>query len=145
MCYPAPNDDAHNHALKALNVGAVWRNFRTAGALGLVVSGAIRSDEESKLYREQLADLSLLMCRLSIGEEELRARLEMRSAGYGPPVPDRARWRTVQPESVRRAIDDIALLERATFADLVVETDGLSPIQVALRVRERADGWLTPH
>src|SRR6516165_4274867 len=74
MCYPAPRDDPHNHTLKALNVGAVWRN--------------------------------------------------------------------VQPESVEEAIGELALLERTTFADLVVRTKGLSPVDVALRVREQAGGWL---
>jgi hypothetical protein len=144
MCYPAPSDDTHNHSLKALNVGAVWRNFRAADALSLIVSGAIRSDDELQLYREQLTDVSLLVCRLSIGEEELRARLGMRSAGYGPPVPGRTKWRTAHPESVREAIHELPLLEKTTFADLIVETDGLSPIDVALRVREQAGGWLTP-
>ena len=67
MCYPAPNDDPHNHTLKALNVAAVWRNFRAADAQCLIVSGAIRSEEDSLLYREQLADVSLLVCRLSVG------------------------------------------------------------------------------
>ena len=142
MCYPAPSDDPHNHALKALNVGAVWRNFRAVDALCLIVSGAIRSHEELRLYREQLTDLSLLVCRLSVGEEELRARLEMRSTGYGPPVPGRTKWRTVKPEFVREAIGEAALLERTTFADLVVETNGLSPVDVASRVREQAGGWL---
>jgi hypothetical protein len=90
----------------------------------------------------KLTDLSLLVCRLSVGEGELRARLEMRSTGYGPPEPGRTKWRTVQPESVREAIDELALLERTTFADLVVRTNGLSPVDVALRVREQAGGWL---
>ena len=144
MCYPAPRDDMHNHTLKALNVGAVWRNFRAAGARYLIVSGAIKNDQESQLYREQLTDVSLLVCRLRVGEEELRARLEMRSAGYGPPVPGRSKWRGMRPESVRETIDELALLERTTFPDLVVETDGLSPMDVASRVREQAGGWLTP-
>jgi hypothetical protein len=144
MCYPAPSDDPHNHTLKALNVGAVWHNFRAADARCLIVSGAIKSDEELQLYREQLADVSLLVCRFSIGEEELRARLEMRSAGYGPPVPGRTTWRTIQPESVREAIGQLARLERTTFADLVVDTNGLSPVDVVIRVREQAGGWLTP-
>jgi hypothetical protein len=144
MCYPAPSDDPHNHTLKALNVGVVWHNFRAADARCLIVSGAIKSDEELQLYREQLADVSLLVCRLSIGEEELRARLEMRSAGYGPPVPGRTTWRTIQPESVREAIGQLARLERTTFADLVVDTNGLSPVDVVIRVREQAGGWLTP-
>jgi hypothetical protein len=122
----------------------VWRNFRAVGALCLIVSGAIRSEKESRLYREQLADLSLLVCRLSVGEDELRARLEMRRSGYGPPVPGRTKWRTVQPESVREAIGELALLERSTFADLVVEANGLSPVDAALRVREQAGRWLAP-
>jgi hypothetical protein len=32
---------------------------------------------------------TVLACRLSIDEGGLQARLEMRSAGYGPPVPGR--------------------------------------------------------
>ena len=90
----------------------------------------------------KLTDLSLLVCRLSVGEDELRARLEIRSMGYGPPLPGRTKWRTVQPESVREAIGELAVIERTTFADLVVRTDGLSPVDVALRVREQAGGWL---
>jgi hypothetical protein len=141
MCYPAPTDDPFNHRLKAVNVAAVWRNFRAADALCLIVSGHLESEEELRLYREQLTDVSLLVCRLRVGEEELRARLEMRSAGYGPPVPGREAWRTVEPESAREAIDELVPLERTTFADLVVESDGLTPIEVASRVRQQAGGW----
>ena len=110
MCYPAPSDDPHNHTLKALNVGAVWRNFRAADAQCLIVSGAIRSDEELRLFREQLTDLSLLVCRLGVGKEELRARLEMRSTGDGPPVPGRTKYRdpTLPPS---RRLNHAAQLE----------------------------------
>ena len=37
FCQPAPDDDPHNHRLKAANLGAMWPTFRAAGARCLVV------------------------------------------------------------------------------------------------------------
>jgi len=141
MCYPAPGDDPYNHRVKAANVAAVWRGFRAAGAECLIVSGGVRSGADLQLYREQLADISLLVCRLRVEEDELRGRLKVRASGFGPPVPGRQAWRTDRSESVGNAIADFVLLETATFAELVVDITRLTPAEAAARVRQLADGW----
>ncbi len=141
MCYPTPGEDPRNHHLKSANVGAVWRNFQSAGALFLVASGVIENQEELRLYREQLVDVSLIVCRLSIDDIGLHTRLATRSAGYGPPVPGQGAWRTVAPGFVRAAMITSALLAETSFADIVVETRHLSPLEVAARVRDQAGGW----
>jgi hypothetical protein len=43
-----------------------------------------------------------------------------------------------KPASVREAIEQRARLENTAFADLVVETNHLTPIEVASRVWEQA-------
>jgi len=41
MCYPAPDDDPHNHRVKSHNLGIITSGYRDAGATRPVVTGAV--------------------------------------------------------------------------------------------------------
>jgi adenylylsulfate kinase-like enzyme/chloramphenicol 3-O-phosphotransferase len=121
---PAPAGGTHR--LRARNLAALAANFRQAGAQCLVLSGFVHTSEEVRLYDQVGAVVTL--CRLRVGPGEL----ERRFLGRG--------WR---PELVREAVAEAEALERGDFADVCVDTDGLTVPETALLVRERTGGW--PH
>lgn len=45
FCRPEPDDDADNHQIKMLNLAAVGSNFRSSGALFLVMTGIVDDHE----------------------------------------------------------------------------------------------------
>ncbi|WP_158882189.1 AAA family ATPase [Amycolatopsis anabasis] len=125
LSFPVPDDDPPNHRVKARNLGAVWPNFRSAGARCLIVSGILESPEAVRIYADSTAGTAWTLCRLRVGHPELRERILRRG------------WLThLADDSVR----DAEALERGDFADLCVDTGGLSAAEVARRVRERT-GW----
>lgn len=126
LCYPAPADDPHNHALKARNLAGVWSTFRAAGARCLVLSGIVDAADQVRAYADAVPGTALTHCRLRVREDGLRERIERRG------------WR------VERADEAVALaesLDHIDAADLRVDTDDRSVAQVASLVRERAGGW----
>jgi adenylylsulfate kinase-like enzyme len=122
----SPTPAGGTHRLRARNLAALAANFRQAGAQCLVLSGFVHTREEVRLYDQVGAELTL--CRLRVGSGEL----ERRFLGRG--------WR---PELVREAVAQAEELERGDFADVCVDTDGLTVPETALLVRERTGGW--PH
>jgi adenylylsulfate kinase-like enzyme len=124
LCHPAPADDPRNNRLRARNLGEVWSGFRAAGAQCLVVSGIVDDAEEVRRHADRLAGTALTVCRLRVGHDELRDRIAYRGSLLH-----------LTEESVRNASE----LDRTDFADLVVETEGLTVADVAARVR--GAGW----
>jgi hypothetical protein len=132
LCYPGSADDPDNHGIKRQNVGVTWPTFRAAGAQCLVLSGLVESRELARSYAELLPETELTLCRLRVGHDELRNRFIQRG------------WRT---DLVEDTIKDAAVLDHSNFADLSVDTHGLSVRAVAALVRKQAGGWpqgLTP-
>ena len=124
LCYPTPDDDARNNRVKARNLGEVWSGFRAAGAQCLVVSGIVDDVEEIRRHADLLADTALTVCRLRVGHDELRNRIAHRG------------WQLdLTEEAVRHATQ----LDHTDFADLVVDTAGLTVAKVAAQVRDA--GW----
>jgi hypothetical protein len=131
LCYPATADDPENHQVKSRNLGAMWPNYREAGARCLVLSGLAPSLDTVRAYAGRLPGTSLTLCRLRAGHEELRERFLGRAqAAEG--------WRA---ELVDEAIRDAEAMDREDFADLCVDTDGLSVADVAGLVRKQAGEW----
>jgi len=124
ICYPAPGDDPGNHRLKARNLGDLWPGLRSAGAQCLVVSGVVDDAEEVRRHARMLPGAALTVCRLRVGDDELRARIARRGALLH-----------LTEASVRNAAE----LDRTAFADLVIDTAGLSVPQVVALVRDA--GW----
>jgi hypothetical protein len=127
MCLPAPPGDPQRFRLKERNVSAVAANFRAAGCGALVVSGDLGLSRA--ISSGTVPGASLTVCRLRASPGELRRRLTARG------VPDLAAG------SLREAVE----LDRSSFADVSVDTDGLTAAEVARLVRERCDGWPPEH
>jgi hypothetical protein len=119
LCYPASDDDPGNHRVKAANLTAAWRGFRTAGAECLVLSGYVWSADEVKLYAEAVPETTLTLCRLRAG----RAALEDRYVRRGSLLQH-------LPETLREADE----LDRSELPAHVVHTDGLSPRHLAQQI-----------
>lgn len=116
MCYPERPDDPARHRLKARNVAALRRNFTSAGATCLIVSGVV--DAARGLEKEVLGD-PLLVGRLRADGDEVVARLRQR------------RGSSALPEA---AAHEAELLDRSTFADWTVDTTGVGVDRVAQQV-----------
>jgi hypothetical protein len=73
----------------------------------------------------KVGDASVTICRLRAAPDELRRRLTARGSPH------------LIADSLRQAEE----LERSSFADECVDTDGLTVGEVTRRVRERCGGW----
>jgi broad-specificity NMP kinase/gluconate kinase len=119
MCYPESPADPGRHRLKAANLGAVVRSFRSAGARALVVSGVL-----DRAHTPRPAGVDLTVCALRSEPGVLRARLVRRG------LPAQAAEEMVR---AGQALED-------DFADMVIETGGLPVAEVVRLVREKT-GW----
>jgi hypothetical protein len=62
MCYPAPAGDPGRQHVKALNVGSLIRNFRSAGARCVIVNGVLGP---AGLASWLLPEARVTVCRLA--------------------------------------------------------------------------------
>ena len=123
MCLPAPPDDPERYRLKERNVSAVAANFGAVGCDALIVSGDLGP---STIFSSRtFGGSSLTICRLRASPAELRRRLTARGAA------------DLVADSLRAAEE----MDRSSFADVCVDTDGLTAAEVARLVRERCGGW----
>ncbi|MFC4117998.1 adenylyl-sulfate kinase [Nonomuraea zeae] len=120
LCMPLPEDRAHR--LRARNLAAMWPNLRLAGARCVVLSGFVHASEEVGEYTRLLPDAALTVCRLRVDPGELKDRF----LGRG--------WR---PDLLAEAVADAEALERTDFADVCVDTGGLTVAEAATLVRAR--------
>jgi adenylylsulfate kinase-like enzyme len=127
MCYPTPAEDPHNHRVKVANVAAAVATFRAAGARCVVVSGTVDVDvDQARTYADQIPGAALTFCRLSIDRDDLRTRLAERG------------W---DADLLEEAMQEAETLDISAFADVCVDTSGMSVPDVAWLVREQAGGW----
>lgn len=124
MCLPGPPDDPERYRLKERNLSAVAGNFRAAGCDAVVVSGDLGPSPD--ISSRTVPGACLTICRLRASPGELRRRLMSRREG---------------PDFVAGALRQAEQLDRASFADTCVDTDGLAVAEVARLVRERCGGW----
>jgi guanylate kinase len=142
---PATADDPRGHGIKARNLGAIWRNYRAAGATHLVASGPVEDDAALRHYAAALSGTDITLCRLRAGAGELRGRVLSRGAGGSWPEPGdplRGQSPAVLREVAAEAIEESHTLERTGPAGLTVDTDGWAPAQAADMIASAA-GW--PH
>jgi broad-specificity NMP kinase len=120
----------------ALNLAALWQNFRAAGAETMVVVGSLAALETCAL------DVTPL--RLHAGAAKLAERIMLRGAGQGWPEPGDAL--KGQPADhlrrvVERAVAEAEVLERAGTVPRF-DTDGLTPDEIADAIFTKWDsGW----
>ncbi|MGH3291817.1 MAG: hypothetical protein ACRDP7_08430 [Trebonia sp.] len=124
ICLPAPPDDPQRYRLKERNLSAVAGGFRAFGCAAVVVSGDLGPTEA--ISPRTLDGASLTICRLRASPDELRRRLTSRRAA---------------PDLVADSLSEAEELDRSSFADVCIDTDGLTVAGVAQLVRERCGGW----
>jgi hypothetical protein len=124
MCLPAPPDDPERYRLKERNLSVVAGNFGAVGCDAVIVSGDL--GPSPGISSGTVPGASLTICRLRASPGELRRRLTSRREG---------------PDFVAGALRQAEELDRTSFADACVGTDGLTVAEVARLVRERYGGW----
>ncbi|MFI6181484.1 hypothetical protein ACIA8R_38575 [Nonomuraea sp. NPDC051191] len=124
LCHPAPDDGTHR--LRARNLAALWPGFRREGMDCLVLAGFVDTSEEVGQYTALLPGAAFTVCRLRVPHAELRARF----LGRG--------WR---PDLVEEAVAEAAAQDRSRYADLCVDTGGLTAPETARLVLDRLGGW----
>ena len=72
--WPAPAEDPFNMELELTNLASVAKNYRAAGAMRVVVSGAVESRAAARKYESAMA-MPMKLCRLKTDLERVRARL----------------------------------------------------------------------
>jgi adenylylsulfate kinase-like enzyme len=127
MCYPEPPADPGRHWLKLRNLGAVVANYKASGARCVVVSGIV--DAPHRLHADLIPGAVLTACRLRVGRDELRRRF----LGRGESA-----------DVVEEVLAEADAMDATDFADVCVDTSGLSIAEVTQLVRERIRGWPGP-
>ncbi|MCK2241522.1 MULTISPECIES: AAA family ATPase [unclassified Crossiella] len=122
LCSPVPADDPANHRIKAANLAAMLPAYRTVGREGLIVSGILENATVARRYTGALPGAAVTLCRLRVRATELRDRIHRRG------------WLT---ELAEAAVREAEAMDRNDFADLCVDTTGLSTVAVARLVLER--------
>ena len=126
MCLPALPGDPEPYGLKERNLSALSGNFRAADCDAIVLSGDL--GPSPGISTETVPGSSLTICRLRASLDELGRRLVSRREG---------------PKFVAGALCQDEELDRTSFADACVDTDGLTVAEVARLVKERCGEWPT--
>jgi adenylylsulfate kinase len=130
QAWPAPPDDPFNLAMELRNLEAVARNYLSAGAHRLVLSGVVEAASERARYREAVG-VELCVCRLRADLTELHRRLRIRHAGADAEM----QWH------LNRAGELDQILDRSKVDDFEITSDGRPLADVAAAVLTRA-GWI---
>ncbi len=118
-----------DHRLRARNVAALWRTFRSYGAEHLVMVGPADSQETVDVYARELRGASLTVWRLDADEAALTQRFLARGAGAGPGIPGDTL--AGQPGKAlclgaKAAASEGERLRQANVGDLSIDTSRLS-------------------
>jgi len=115
MLQPSPGADSHCHRFKVDNLAGMVRNYRSAGAQVLVVSGVI-DPAHGYDFAEAAVDADITFCHLTVDEPTLRERLAARG------------WPS---EAADEAVIMMSGLADAPFVTTVIDTTGRDPIDLA--------------
>jgi DNA polymerase III delta prime subunit len=129
MCYPAPPDDPGRDLIRARNAGVVVRNCQAAGARRVIVNGVV--DPVLGVPRDLLQQAVVMVCRLRADPDEVVRRLASRQRASSGDMGDLAR-------QVRDGCDR---MDASDFAEVCVDTTGMSAGEVARLVMDRCRGW----
>jgi adenylylsulfate kinase-like enzyme len=124
MCCPEPALDPGRHRMKAQNLGAVVANYRAAGARCVIVSGVV--DAGHGVHADMIPRAALTVCRLRVGPNELRQRFLGRGG---------------QADLLEEVLSDADAMDASDFADVCVDTSGLSAAEATRLVRQSIAGW----
>lgn len=131
-----------DHALRARNLAAVWKTYRSLGADGLVVVGPLQDRADAAIYEAALPHATFRWCRLHAGPEQLTKRIMSRRQGGSWPQPgDPLRGQSTERllTVAAGAIAEAATLEASGFG-LRVDSDALTAEQTAALILSEL-GW----
>jgi adenylylsulfate kinase-like enzyme len=129
MCYPAPPGDPGRDRIRALNAAAVIGNYQAAGARRVIVNGVV--DPALGVQPDLIEQATVMVCRLRADPDEVVRRLADRDRrGGGVPA--------AVMQQVREQCDR---MDASGFADVCVETTGVSAAQAARLVRDSCRDW----
>ncbi|MBF4564445.1 hypothetical protein ITJ62_05125 [Plantibacter sp. VKM Ac-2876] len=122
--WPSAADDPANVLTEAKNMRAVWNNYLETGPRTPIVAGVIESVEDARRYEEVFGrELRIvhLVASPGVAEQRLRRRYDAGRA-------DALNWHLANHRRL------VAVLAHADWHALTVDTDGLTPAQVAAAV-----------
>jgi adenylylsulfate kinase len=129
-CFPhSPNDDVWGTNLGLTNLAALWRNYSALGADRLLLARVIENRKELDGYRDAVPGAEIDVVRLRASPSTLQDRIRHRGEGRG------MQWH------LDRAVQLAPLMDEQRVEDLVVETDGRQPGELA-RETLRPLRWL---
>ena len=128
-CFPPPRNDRFQQKLALRNLRDVWKNDAAAGATHLVIARVVESRDELQGYQGAIPEADITVVRLHAPVEVLQDRLWHRYSGLGA---DRdASWH------VERAAELAPLMDKDPVEDMLIETDGRSPHEIAIEIVTR--------
>lgn len=128
MCYPAPPGDPGRERIKARNVGAVVPRYRAAGAQCVIANGVV--DPAAGVHRNLMPQAAVTVCRLGADREELERRFTARHGsgdGFG--------------QALRETLSEADAWDASEFADVCLDTSGLTAIEVTRLIRDSCRDW----
>ena len=122
QCFPRPADDPFHGRLVVRNLADLARNFAAAGAARLILPYVIEDAAGRAAIAAAIPGGELTVVRLTVRPETVTARLRGRESG------ESLEWH------LRRAPELTGIMERNGVGDLVVETDGRTPEELAFEI-----------
>ncbi len=129
-CHPSRVGDPFHTALGMKNLAAVWANFQTEGAKRLVIVDILEARNDLEQYRAAIPGAAILVVRLQASVPTLINRVEGRQLWSG------LDWHR------HRAAELAAQMARDHIEDILVDTEGKSPVTIAQEIL-RESGWAT--
>ncbi|MFT5370085.1 MAG: adenylylsulfate kinase-like enzyme/chloramphenicol 3-O-phosphotransferase [Candidatus Latescibacterota bacterium] len=126
MCYPAPVSDPERHQIKARNLGAMVATFHAAGAQGILVSGVVDEIIGVRNYIDQIPQTTPTLCQLRVDHDALTERLLRRG---------------IEPHQVDAMLCESNTQDHSNFADVYIDTSGLTVSEVIRCLREKTHNW----
>ena len=128
MCYPAPPGDPTRERIKARNIGALVPRYCLAGAHCVIVNGCL--DPQGGLYSELMPQAAVTVCRLRADLAEVARRFIGRQGAVDG-----------LEDLVKETLDEAAAMDASSFADVCVDTTGVTVAEVTGLVRDSCRDW----
>lgn len=123
--YPRPHNDPFGQALALKNLQAVWANAQDVDPGILLIARVIETEDGARKIAQAVQADTCTIVQLRASDETLLKRVRQRETGTG-----RA-WHEA------RALDLSRSLSATSFADLILNTDQRSPIDLAKELLQR--------
>ena len=117
--YPRPSNDPYGQTLALKNLRAVWRNAQASSPRLLLVARVVESKSSAQKIAEAVSLNTYLLVQLGARDETLLERVRKREIGSA------REWHETRALQLSRSLSE------TDFADQFIDTDGLSPIEIA--------------